>query len=214
VDKPFTGMFMKKIVDFFLKAGRDFGKFSIVLAAIFLSGLSFGAILTGNSRAEILRKLDFLFFSDFEIKSVLTFVSNFILSLGASSIFLALIFLMSFSILGSIGIFITVLIKGIGLGMILGRLYVIYSFQEAIANFCILLPGAFFSVVSLILCASESLTFNLALTKKIRRIPCEDQNFSSVFLQYIKKIGISCFILIISALIDAGITTISFKLFR
>ncbi|MDR1240876.1 MAG: hypothetical protein LBK29_03295 [Oscillospiraceae bacterium] len=203
---------MEKIRYFFSKIDNNFNKFNVILSAIILLGIAFGAILAGNMNTDVLKKFNFFFFSDFEIKSSLNFISNFMSSLGASSIFFATVFFMSFSIFGLVIIFLFVLLKGVGLGVILGRLYVAYSIKGAIFGSCVLLPGAFFSVISLILCASESIEFNLILTKKV--ISFNEQNLMPAFLNYIKKVGTSGFVLIISAVVDSIFSLTLIKFFN
>jgi hypothetical protein len=191
---------MKKIKDFILQAYKDFGKLKIILAFLLLFGTISGEIWSKNFPYETLQKLDFFFFSDFEFKTRASFFTNFLSSLGASSIFFFSIIIMTFSILGIIGIFAVIALKGIGFGVILGNLYKFYSLKGAIAGTFILLPGAFFSAIALILIASESFVLTLNLLRKT--LSGSNENNIS-FLNYIKKMGLSGLILIFSAVTDS-----------
>ncbi|GMB10888.1 MAG: stage II sporulation protein M [Candidatus Improbicoccus devescovinae] len=188
---------IKGLFDF----GFLFKKNNIIFVIVLLIGMVIGSICLGLISSDTSEKLNFLLINDLKTKNSGFNKLNFICSVGTSMTFVVSMIIFALSFLGPLAMFIIIFLRGFGLGLIMGCIYVFYYFKGIIFCIFILLPGVFLSSVGIILIASQSFNFSIKFTSKI--LP----NSNSLplwpeFLDYIKNVTFSMIFVLFAALID------------
>ncbi|MDU7337202.1 MAG: stage II sporulation protein M [Clostridium sp.] len=131
-----------------------------VLAFLLLVGTIFGALFARGADDTILQKLDLLFVSDVKARAVQSSGSAFVASLSSSFFFVMISFLFGMSLWGVFVLPFIPLFRGFGFGLASGYLYAAYGFQGVLFNAVVVLPGAFLSMVAILLAAKEGMLFS------------------------------------------------------
>jgi uncharacterized membrane protein SpoIIM required for sporulation len=140
------------------------------LALLLLVGTISGALFAKGADDSVLQKLDLLFASDVKARTVQSSGSAFVASLGSSFFFVMVCFLLGMSLWGAFVLPIIPLFRGFGFGLASGYLYAAYGFQGVLFNAVVVLPGAFLSMVAILLAAKEGMLFSKkALLGALRR---------------------------------------------
>ncbi len=176
-------------------------KLLIFLSVALISGMIFGALGIKFIKLDTIKKLDFLFATDFSERNSQPKVYTFIASFSSSYIFTLLILIMSLSFFGSITIPIIIFFRGVGLGITSGYLYLIYGLKGIAYHILILLPGIFISSIAILLISSHAIKFSIKFASKITPKPTEDRLWSKL-TEYFKKCSYLSIILIFSSVID------------
>ena len=133
---------------------------TVLLALLFLAGMALGAVYARNADFTVLDELDFLFASNFRIRSSTPEYSVFLASFVSSFLFLLLCFLCGLSLWGIFLIPLIPVFRGFGLGLTSGYLYAVYGGKGVLFNLIVILPGAFFCCLSILLAAKEAMGFS------------------------------------------------------
>ena len=150
---------------------------------------------------EDLKKLNFLFITNFKERN---FQSNYMIFASSfSSIFLftILIILTSLSIMGSIFIPIIIFFRGKGLGITAGYLYALYGIKGIGYHLLILLPGIFISSLAIIIISVRGIYFSNKLLRKVTPRPYEESLWPYLLI-YLKSTSKNILILSLSSLLD------------
>ena len=174
------------------------------LALLLLVGTIFGALFARGADDSILQKLDLLFASDVKARAVQSSGSAFVASLGSSFFFVAVCFLLGMSLWGAFVLPLVPLFRGFGLAS--GYLYAAYGFQGVLFNAVVVLPGAFLSMIAILLAAKEGMLFSKeALLEALRR----EQSKTLSLKEYAVQFGSFLILSAAAAAIDL-ITTVCF----
>lgn len=193
----FKGINRNKEITYFIKNN----KLLIFLSIILILGMIFGALGIKFIKLDTIKKLDFLFATDFSERTSQPKVYTFIASFSSSYIFTLLILIMSLSFFGSITIPIIIFFRGVGLGITSGYLYLIYGLKGIAYHILILLPGIFISSIAILLISSHAIKFSIKFASKITPKPTEDRLWPKL-TEYFKKCSYLSIILIFSSIID------------
>ena len=151
------------------------------LALLLLVGTIFGALFARGADDSILQKLDLLFTS-------------------------AVCFLLGMSLWGMLFLPLIPLFRGFGFGLASGYLYAAYGFQGVLFNAVVVLPGAFLSMIAILLAAKEGMLFSKeALLEALRR----EQSKTLSLKEYAVQFGSFLILSAAAAAIDL-ITTVCF----
>lgn len=137
---------------------------AILLALCFLTGMAVGAVLARNIDLPVLDKMDFLFYSNFQERSIQPAFSVFTASFASSFLFVFVCFLCGLSLWGVFAVPAVLFFRGLGLGLTSGYLYAAHSFHGVIFHFLVILPGAFVCCLALLIAGRESMRFSRRIT--------------------------------------------------
>ena len=185
-------------------------QFLLVFLGLFLiAGLILGVIFIRNADYSLLKKLDFVFFSNVKARSALPVLSIFVASLASSFLFLLFCFLCGLSIWGAYCVPLAPLFRGFGMGITAGYLYAAYGFQGFLFHLAVILPGAFICLIAILIASRESMLFSkkIHLGRKTEEQEAQPKNnVRHFFIRFSILTGI----LIIGALVDV-LTTVCFS---
>lgn len=133
---------------------------TVLLSLLFLAGMALGALYARSAGFDVLDELDFLFSSNFRVRSSAPSYSVFLASFASSFLFLLLCFLCGLSMWGAFLIPLIPVFRGFGLGLTSGYLYAVYGGKGILFNLVVILPGAFFCCLSILLAAREGMRFS------------------------------------------------------
>ncbi len=183
------------------------------LGLCIIVGMICGTLLVPSLNMESLYKLDFLFLSDFKERIGQSFMQIFISSICAQSLFALIIELSAFSCWGIAVIPLSLITKGIGLGITAGYLYLIYGLKGIAFYILMLVPGIFISSIGLVFYSFGSIKFSLKLLKSVIS-KANSENIRPEMISHLKKSGYCLVLLGISALADVGFTAMFSKFFH
>lgn len=158
----------------------------VLLGTVLLGGLVCGALLAGQAGISALQKLDFLFNSNYILRSGTSALSVFLASVCSSFLFVFADFLCGLSVWGTFLVPFVPFIRGIGLGMTAGYLYVTHGFYGGLFYAVVLLPGAFFSCLAILWSAKEALLFSHRLSRAGLSEKGEPPNFLNYLSQFVR----------------------------
>lgn len=141
----------------------------IIFFFIFFVGIIIGAVSESKADDELLKKLDFVFLTNFNAKCSQNIFSIFISSFASVFIFLIVIFLLGLSVWGGIIVAIIPFFKGYGYGLSVGWLYYTHGFYGIIYNILIILPGAFICSAVIIAASQEAFKNSLKFMSYLLR---------------------------------------------
>lgn len=174
----------------------------VFLAMFLLCGVVMGALFARSAGPDILKRLDFLFYSDFQSRAVQAPASIFIASLGSTFLFLLACFLCGLSMWGMFLVPVVPLFRGFGLGLTSGYLYAAYGLQGVLFNAAVILPGAFLCVISILLAAREGIYFS----KKIAGCGISKDPVYLRLKTYLARFGSIMILAFVSAIVDLAMT--------
>lgn len=160
---------MKSKITYFI---RRYGSVAFFIAVLF-AGMIFGAVKAGSASDELMSRLDVLFSGSITLENGETPARTFINSFGTSFMFLALLFCLSLSPLGIVGIPLVMFFRGFGYGISSGYLCITYGFKGLIYYIFVLLVGAFVSSLALVYSSQYCIDFSMSVFCSIigRHIP-------------------------------------------
>lgn len=134
-------------------------------AMVFFSLFLIGGIVTGtlfarNADVAWLNKLDFLFVSNYKARAAQPLFTVFSASFASSFLFILCCFLCGLSMWGMFITPVIVFFRGFGLGLTSGYLYAAYEWQGVLYNLVVILPGALFCCIAILLAAREGTRFS------------------------------------------------------
>ncbi|TGJ76513.1 stage II sporulation protein M [Caproiciproducens galactitolivorans] len=139
-----------------LRENRELVFFSVFL----ICGMAFGAVFARNADMITLKKLDFLFYSNFQSRAGQPMSTVFSASFASSFLFIFVCFLCGLSMWGMLFIPAVLFFRGFGLGLTSGYLYAAYGGKGVLFNLSVILPGAFVCCIAILLAAKEGARFS------------------------------------------------------
>lgn len=136
----------------------------MIFCMVLFTGIVCGAISGRNADSDMMKKLDFIFQTNYHVRCSQGILSAFVSSFGSSVIFLAVIFLLGLSLWGGFFAWVIPFFKGYGYGLSVGYLYSVYGFYGVGYNLLIILPGAFLSALVIAGAAREAMRNSAKLT--------------------------------------------------
>lgn len=176
-------------------------KLLTLIALLLLSGMIFGTFCVGLAEENTIESLDFLFASNFKVRSQQSLFEIFSTSLTSSFVFVALMTLLGLSVWGVLSIPIVPFFRGFGLGLTAGFLYSNYGIKGFLYHLIVLLPGVIISSVAILIHARESLVFSARLMSKILPKGNIDRLWERTKLYFLRT-GYVLIILAASSLVD------------
>ncbi|WP_283607492.1 stage II sporulation protein M [Faecalispora anaeroviscerum] len=156
-----------------------------VLAFLLLVGTVSGALFARGANDSVMQKLDLMFVSDVKARAVQSSGSAFVASLGSSFFFVVICFLLGMSLWGAFVLPLVPLFRGFGFGLASGYLYAAYGFEGVLFNAVVVLPGAFLSMVAILLAAREGMLFSKeALLEALRREQSKTLSLKAYAVQF------------------------------
>lgn len=131
----------------------------VLFCFVLFGGIVFGALGSGNADMDTLKRLDFIFLTNFELRCTQGVLSAFVSSFASAAVFMLVIFLLGLSLWGGFAAVLIPFFKGYGYGLSVGYLYGAYGFKGVLYNIAVILPGAFVSsavIAAASLCAFRS----------------------------------------------------------
>lgn len=135
----------------------------VLLALILLGGVACGAVYARTAGFLALDRLDFIFAGNFKARQTEPYLSIFTASFASSFLFVFLCFLCGLSMWGTLFVPAVLLFRGFGLGVTSGYLYAAYGWKGILYNFSVLLPGAFFCCLAILMASMEAMRFSKLL---------------------------------------------------
>ena len=129
---------------------------------LFLIGIGTGAFFSSLT-SGISGQLDFLFQTDCRMRLEAPFFSGFLSSMSSFFIFLAVCFLCGLSVWGGFLLPLAPIVRGFGLGLVAGHLYVEYGWLGVLFYSTALLPGAVIGCWGVFFAVQESWNFSRKL---------------------------------------------------
>ena len=176
-------------------------KLLTLIALLLLSGMIFGTFCVGFAEENTIESLDFLFASNFKVRSQQSLFEIFSTSLTSSFVFVALMTLLGLSVWGILAIPAVPFFRGFGLGLTAGFLYSNYGIKGFLYHLIVLLPGVIISSVAILIHARESLVFSARLMSKILPKGNIDRLWERTKLYFLRT-GYVLIILAASSLVD------------
>lgn len=183
---------------------KSFNNIHVIIFFIFLIlGLAFGGFFGSGVNYSFFNQTDIIFNNDFQNKSSEYWYVLFLQSLCSQFIFSLSAFLMGFSLWGFSCLFLISFLKGFGIGVISGFLIANYNLYGLLYYSVIILPGAFISIIALIIQQKNS--YNLS--KKLFNITIGKSEINKLILNsffkiYFKGWGVSVIIMLLASSID------------
>lgn len=197
---------------FFVRSLRE--NEALVLLALFLiCGLVCGTLFAKNAENTWLDKLDFLFFSNFKARAAQPVLSVFSASFASSFLFILFCFLCGLSMWGMFLIPVVVFFRGFGLGLTSGYIYASYAWEGVLYNLVVILPGALFCCIAILLAAREGTRFSKRMA--VYGSSAQSGTISRNNLKlYLMRFGTILAIAFLAALIDLLLSACFASLFR
>lgn len=146
----------------------------ILFCAALFAGIIYGALSSRNADEQLLKRLDFIFQTNFDIRCTQGPVSAFVSSFASSVILLTLIFLLGLSLWGGFVASVIPFFKGYGYGLSVGYLYGAYGLKGVFYNILVILPGTFISASVIAAAALYSFRNSLKISACFIRTPVQD----------------------------------------
>ena len=135
-------------------------KLLFFLGLLLFAGIVFGAVSSRTADALLMKRLDFIFQTNFDLRTEQGWFAAFVSSFASSVIFLLLLLLLGLSLWGGVLTAAVPFFKGYGYGLSVGYLYAAYGLKGIFYNILVILPGMFLS--ALVLTASAVLSWKNA----------------------------------------------------
>jgi stage II sporulation protein M len=182
-----------------LKDSLSQNRIQVTFAIVLLIGVVCGSLLSRSASLDILKKLDFIFNSNYTLRSSTSALSVFGASLASSFLFVLICFLFGLSVWGAFLVPFIPFIRGIGLGMTAGYLYSAFGFHGGLFYAIILLPGAYCSCFAIILATKNALIFSRILS----RASLSQKGETPKFLNYVSQFTRVLILIFLGAGLDA-----------
>ncbi len=173
-----------------------------ILVLSFLIGIIIGSISIGCSKLLLFNDIKEMFKENFSAVSENSYLLTFSSSLLSIFIYIIAILLLSLSLWGGMIVPILPLLRGIGVGIAAGCLYLSYGIKGILFYILVLLPGAFLSSIILIIYTKRSMIFTNKLRSKFFPNSSLDKLWPD-FRLYIKQTGLTFVYSMIVASMDA-----------
>lgn len=143
------------------RAGLKRNGMLAVFCLVLFGGIVCGAISGRSADDELMKRLDVIFLTNFDLRCSRGFIMSFGASFGSNVLFMLAVFLLGLSLWGGFFSAAIPFIKGYGYGLTAGFLYCTYGVKGILYNILIILPGMFIS--SVVISAASVYSFRNSL---------------------------------------------------
>lgn len=147
-----------------LKSSLSQSRIQVTFAVILLLGVACGSFFSAGVGLDTLKKLDFLFNSNYTAHGNAQIASVFVACAASAFLFVFACFLCGLSVWGAFLVPVVPFVRGIGLGITAGYLYSTYGLHGGMFYAIVLLPGAYCCCLAIVLAAKEALLFSRKLS--------------------------------------------------
>lgn len=180
----------------------------VLLALLFLAGMTAGCLYERQAQGDMLKKLDFLFAGNVQARISKPFYGVFIASFASAFLFLFACFLAGLSMWGPFVIPAVVLFRGFGFGITSGYLYSIYCWKGFFYYFLVFMPGGFLCSVVILTAAREGIRCSVKLLRNRKDL----QSFHQ-FRGCLYHFGILLVLSFAASLLDSALSVVWSKAF-
>lgn len=191
---------------------RRYGPFMLfwLTAAV---GTVCGALSGSCADTGTLKRLDFIFLTNFELRRSQGFAALFISSFSSVTVFMLAAFLLGLSLWGGVMCILLPFFKGYGYGLSAGYICSVYGMKGFFYNLIVILPGMFISCAVISFAALYSFRNSLGSVMHLVRSPVKDDQRVQIRSYTLAMLRLMLFCLV-SSLADM-LCSISFSwLFR
>ena len=168
----FSGRGRKRIITIPARLRKNFSFYTFLL--ILFSGIAAGTFSGATASGELVRSLDTIFLTNYELRCTRSALESFGASFACAFIFMLVFFLLGMSLWGFLITSAVPFVKGYGYGISVSFLYHNYGMTGILYNSLMILPGAFICCAVLCAACCESLTHSLRMLLSYRRSPVSD----------------------------------------
>ena len=149
-------------------------KLFMLFSLLLFSGIVTGAVCSRTADELLMKRLDIIFQTNFELRCAQGAFSAFVSSFASSMIFMAVLLMLGLSVWGGLFSAVIPFFKGYGYGLAVGFLYGSYGAGGVFYNILVILPGMFLSAAVIAYAATLSLRNSLYITACFKRTPLND----------------------------------------
>ena len=180
-------------------SGKNIG--FVIFCIVLFAGIVFGAVSGRSADSELMKRLDFIFQTNYHIRCSQGLLTAFVSSFGSSVIFLVMIFLFGLSLWGGFVSWIIPFFKGYGYGISVGYLYGLYGFYGVGYNLLIVLPGMFISSLVISKAGYEVMKKSVKMIRLVTRNEIRDDPYIQM-KHYLKMMFVSMLMCAVSSVVD------------
>lgn len=173
----------------------------ILFFILLFIGIAVGSINGQKADNELMKRLDFIFLTNFDVRCSQGVFSAFISSFATTFIFLSVIFLLGLSVWGGIVVALIPFFKGYGYGLSVGYLYFRYGFYGVLYNILIVLPGAFLCSAVIVAASQEAFGNSMKFISHFRHSSA-DNSMNIQVKKYMLSMLWCLFLAAVSATVD------------
>jgi len=191
----------------------EIGTYKLIFLSLLITnlvGLLVGVLVASGGGATAFTNS---IFQDFLSNRVdVAFFSIFTAHILSAAILILPLFLLGPSAIGAPLAYIAVAYKGLGSGITLGFLYSNFGAQGVLFALSIVIPATFLANIGLILAARETVLYSRKVFK-LMTVEKENNTLPRVLAPFCKKYFAIAIIVVMAALLDAGMSAIFINLF-
>ncbi len=163
----------------------------VLFCFVLFGGIVCGTLASGTVGTDTLKRLDFIFQTNFELRCSQGLISSFVSSFASAAIFLFVIFLLGLSLWGGFLSVALPFFKGYGYGLSVGFLYGAYGFKGVLYNLLVILPGAFISSAVIAAASLNAFRSSVRSAAYLFRAPVKDDPREQLRRYLIKMLKLS-----------------------
>lgn len=196
----------------FLYLSKKYGFYSVLTSILFL-GMLAGIVAAKNADISLVKGLDVLFISNFEVRAEQSLFETFSASLTAYFIFTLVLFMSGISSWGALAVPPVLFAKGFGIGITSGFLFSAYGASGIAFYMLVLLPGAFLSSVAVIMQGKIAFGYANIIFKSI--ISSEGNSLpNKCFKSFMLRTSFSLILTGLAAITDVVFTSVFAGMFK
>ncbi len=165
----FSGRGRKRIITIPARLRKNFSFYTFLL--ILFSGIAAGTFSGATASGELVRSLDTIFLTNYELRCTRSALESFGASFACAFIFMLVFFLLGMSLWGFLITSAVPFVKGYGYGISVSFLYHNYGMTGILYNALMILPGAFICCAVTAAAAREAFRNSLELTRHLVSVP-------------------------------------------
>ncbi len=163
----------------------------VMFCFVLFGGIVWGAVSSRNAGMDTLKKLDFIFQTNFELRCSQGMAAAFVSSFASAALFMLVILLLGLSLWGGFLAAALPFFKGYGYGLSVGYLYGAYGFRGVLYNLLVILPGTFISSAVIAAAALNALRSSVKSAACLFRAPVRDDPKEQLKRYLIKMLRLS-----------------------
>lgn len=146
----------------------------LIFCLILFGGVLCGALSGRSADSDVMKRLDVIFLTNFDLRCSRGLLSSFAASFGSTVLFLLVIFLLGLSLWGGFFAVLIPFFKGYGYGLSSGFIYSEYGTKGIFYNILIILPGMLISSAVIAAASLYSFRNSIRSVQSFRRQAVSD----------------------------------------